>query len=202
MNHAKSLCAILQGPQKNIYRRTPSISTFTSICIFKKYILGDRTAVICVDVPLGLRKYDSCSQCWSPRSLRDSSVWIPQFLQCLKCGNQTMLVMCVFKRVSCHLCALCSWGTNGDYWRCFRAPIYASTNILTTSYSDSMTPATNVHVGQQWSVPSSCTYFVFGMPFLHVIRFLVLFISYIIYIAALTPTAPLQEDYPKGSHSL
>lgn len=105
----------LQGPQKNIYRRTPSISTFTSICIFKKYILGDRTAVICVDVPLGLRKYDSCSQCWSPRSLRDSSVWIPQFLQCLKCGNQTMLVMCVFKRVSCHLCALCSWGTKGAY---------------------------------------------------------------------------------------
>ena len=31
MNHAKSLCAILQGPQKNIYRKTPSISTFTSI---------------------------------------------------------------------------------------------------------------------------------------------------------------------------
>ena len=168
VNHAKSLCA--EEPQ-------------AYICIYiymynqKKYILGDRTAVICVDVPLGLRKYDSCSQCWSPCSLRDSSVWIPQFLQCLKCGNQTMLVMCVFKCISCHLCALRSWGTNGDYWRSFRSPIYASTNILTTSYSDCMTPATNVHVGQQWSVPSSCICFVFGVPFLHVIRFLVLFIS-------------------------
>lgn len=43
-------------------------------------------------------------------------------LQCLKCGNQTVLVMCVFKCVSCHLCALCSWGGEWRFLGFFSGP--------------------------------------------------------------------------------